>query len=59
MTYTIQRDSVTALTYGVFYGDRLVDGGHVGRSDAWDSLEWFQRHYPTGPLHRVVAGWWS
>ncbi len=59
MRYAIRKQDTTT-TYGVFWGDTLVEGGFRGRADAWDALDWFREHHPDGPENaREIAGWWS
>ena len=59
MKYHIRKQDTITPNYGVYWGHALVEGGLSNRSDAWDSLDWFQTHYPTGPhAVREVNGWW-
>ena len=59
MTYAIRKQDTITTNYGVYWGDTLLEGGFLHRSDAWDALEWFQTYHPNGPKKvHVIAGWW-
>ena len=58
MKYTIRKQDTITRNYGVFWGHALVEGGFRDRSDAEDTQEWFEMHYPNGPENvRRVVGW--
>jgi hypothetical protein len=58
MKYTIRKQDTITRNYGVFWGHALVEGGFRDRSDAEDTQEWFEMHYPNGPENvRRVGGW--
>ena len=59
MKYTIRKQDTITTTYGVFWGETLVEGGFSGRADAWDAIDWLREHHPEGPEKvREVNGWW-
>ena len=36
MTYAIRKQDTITTNYGVYWGDTLLEGGFLHRSDAWD-----------------------